>query len=88
LVTVTSRTPVAAFPPIVMVAVSDLPLFATLVTFAVIPGPNETVAPVANPVPLTVMVWFVAPWPREFGAVEVTVGPAFTVKQPVHVAVP
>ena len=38
--------------------------------------------------PLTVMVWFVAPWPLLFGLTEEIVGRAVTVKQPLHDAEP
>ena len=45
---------------------------------------NVAAAPVRNPVPLTVMSWPVAPWPRLDGVALVAVGFAFTVKHAVH----
>jgi hypothetical protein len=54
----------------------------------VTPAPNEEAseAPLTKPLPLIVTVWFEAPWPRELGLVEVTVGAALTVKIAVPVA--
>ena len=40
-----------------------------------------------KPVPVMVTFWLVAPWPRDAGLVEVTVGAALTVKTSVPVAV-
>src|SRR5437764_8659851 len=86
LVTVTSRTPDAALAATVMLAVSDVEVLK-VVELTVMPVPeNVAVAPFTNPVPAMVMLWLVAPWPRELGLVEVTVGAASTVKIPVPVA--
>ena len=54
-----------------------------------IPVPENAlvVAPVTKPVPVTVMFWLLAPWPRALGLVEVTVGRVLTVNTPVPVAV-
>jgi hypothetical protein len=87
LVTVTLPAPVLAPAATVMFAVSEVPL-TNVTEFTVIPtAENDTVAPETKPVPVIVMFWLVAPWPREAGLVEVTVGAAFTVKRPVPVAV-
>jgi hypothetical protein len=73
-VTVTEREPVEAPDEIVTFADNWLAL-ANEVEFTVIPLPeNDTVAPETNPVPVTVIVWLAAPWPREDGFVETTVG--------------
>jgi hypothetical protein len=88
LVTVTFLVPVAAVLSIETLAVIDPPLLATEIELTVMPPPNETFAPLAKFAPVTVMFWFVAPWPREVGLTEEIVGPAFTVKQPVQVPVP
>jgi hypothetical protein len=89
LVTVTSRAvPVGAPAETEMFAVSWVE-DTTVVEFTVIPVPEKlTFVPLANPVPVTVMFWLVAPCPLEPGLAEVTVGPPFTVKQPVQVPVP
>src|SRR5919198_295204 len=71
-----------------MFAVSCVAL-TKLVELTVIPVPEKlTAAPLTKPVPLTVMLWLAAPWPRELGLVDVTVGAALTVKQPLHDPVP
>jgi hypothetical protein len=88
LVIVTVRAPVVAFPASVMLTVSEVAL-TNVVEFTVMPGPeNETASPgpLSKPLPVIVIVWLDAPWPRELGLVEVTVGAAFTVKAPVAVA--
>ena len=77
--TVTLPAPVAAVPEIVTLAVSEVAL-TNAVEFTVIPDPeNAAVAPVTKPVPVIVTFWLTAPWPREPGLVEVTVGAALTV---------
>ena len=87
LVTVTSRAPVLAFEAIVMFAVRWLES-TKLVELTVMPVPeNETLAPLAKPVPLIVTLWLPAPCPSELGLVEDTVGAALTVKAEVLVAV-
>jgi hypothetical protein len=71
-----------------MLAVNEVEL-TNVVEFTVIPVPeNETAnpEPLSKLVPVIVMFWLVAPWPRELGLVDVTVGPAFTVNAPVAVA--
>jgi hypothetical protein len=84
LVTVTLREFAVAFPATVMLAVSDV-AETNVVEFTVIPVPEKLVlAPEANPEPLIVMFWLAAPWPRELGLVDATVGAAFTVKQLEH----
>jgi hypothetical protein len=86
-VTVRSPAPVLAPAATVMLAVSDVPL-TNVTEFTVIPAAeNATVAPDTNPVPVIVMFWLVAPWPRDAGLVDVTVGAALTVNRPVPVAV-
>ena len=87
LVTVALRAPVLAAPEIVMLAVSWVAL-TNVVELTVIPIPENTVlAPLSKPVPVIVMVWPLAPCPRELGLVEVTEGAALTAKTPVPVAV-
>ena len=89
LVTVTLRAPVVALPAIVMFAVSEVEL-TKVVELTVIPVPEKLAvshAPLTKPVPVIVMFWLVAPWPRLLGLVEVTVGAALTVKTLVPVAV-
>ena len=83
----TSRVPVEALAEIVMFAVSWV-AETKVVEFTVMPVPNVAVAPFTKLVPFTVTFWLVAPCPRDAGLVEVTVGRAFTLKQPVQVAVP
>jgi hypothetical protein len=69
-----------------MFAVSEVAL-TNVVEFTVIPVPeNDAVAPDANPVPVIVTFWLVAPWPREAGLVDVTAGAALTVNRFVPVA--
>jgi hypothetical protein len=85
-VTVTSRAPVVAFEATVMLAVSEVAL-TNVVEFTVMPVPeNVAAAPETNPVPVIVMFWLAAPWPRELGLVEETVGAALTVNTLVPVA--
>jgi hypothetical protein len=84
LVTVTLRVPVVALEASVTFAVSEV-AETNVVEFTVIPVPEKAaVAPLTNPVPVIVIDWLEAPWPRELGLVEDTVGPALTVKHPVH----
>ena len=81
LVTVTLLAPVEAPGETVMLAVSEVAL-PKVVELRVIPVPEkETTAPETNPVPVIVMFWLVAPWPRDDGLVEVTAGPALTVRR-------
>jgi hypothetical protein len=88
LVTVTSRAPATAFAAMVTLAVSDVAVLK-VVEFTVIPEPeNDTIAPDTNPLPVTVTFWFAAPCGRLFGLSEVTVGPAFTVKEFARVPTP
>src|SRR6266511_978776 len=87
-VTVTLRAPVVAPTAIEMFAVTWVALL-NVVEFTVMPVPeNEALAPLWKPVPVIAMSWLIAPWPRELGLVEVTVGRALTVKHPVHDPVP
>ena len=88
-VTVTVRAPVAAVAPTVMFAVSVV-LLTYVVELTVIWAPNEAERepPPMNPVPVSVMSWFVAPRPRDAGAAEVRVGAGSTVKMPMPVSVP
>ena len=79
LVTVTVRVPVAAPDSTVMFAVSSVEL-TKLVDSTVIPAPKDEVAPLTKLVPLIVIVCLLAPWPRELGLVDSTVGPALTVE--------
>ena len=64
-----------------MPAVSEV-LLTNVVEFTVIPVPeNDTAAPLTKPaIRQTVTFPATAPWLREIGLVEVTVGAAFTVK--------
>ncbi len=79
LVTVTSRAPTVAPAAIEMFAVRLVAL-VKLVELTVMPVPeNAAVAPVTKPVPVIVMSWLRAPWPRELGVVDVTVGCEMTV---------
>lgn len=51
----------------------------------VIPVPeNDAIAPLAKLAPTTVTFWAVAPCPSDDGLVDDTVGPALTLKHPVH----
>jgi hypothetical protein len=80
-VTLTEREPVDAPDEIVTFAESWVAL-ANELEFTVIPVPeNDTVAPETNPVPVTVTVWLAAPWPREEGLVEATVGAESVVRR-------
>src|SRR5687768_5536926 len=86
-VTVTSRAPVAAELVTVTVAV----IWVTPVTVGdpttLTPVPlNDTVAPLAKPVPLTTTDWLVAPWPSWLGFTPLTDGPVATVNAPVLLA--
>jgi hypothetical protein len=73
LVTVRLRAPVAAEGSMLMFPVSEVALL-NVTELTVMPVPeNVTVAPLTKPVPLMVMLWFDAPWPRESGAALVTV---------------
>jgi hypothetical protein len=88
LVTVTFPAPVVAVDAIVMLAVSWV-LLTKVVEFTVIPpAENVAAAPLENPVPEIVMFWLAAPWPREDGLVEETVGAETTVKQLAHEPIP
>src|SRR5919204_229136 len=88
LVTVTSPAPVVAVAAMVMLAVSEV-LDTNVVELTVMPVPeNDTVAPDTMLVPVTVMFWLVAPWPRELGLAAVTVGAPFTVNTPVPAPMP
>jgi hypothetical protein len=88
LVTRTSPAPVVAPAKTVTLAVSWV-ADTNVVEFTVMPeAENVAAAPETNPVPLTVMLWLVAPRPLELGLADVTVGLAFTVKQVEHVPVP
>ena len=53
------------------------------IEFTVIPVPeNDTLAPLAKPVPLIVTFWLGAPCASVAGVSELTVGAALTVKMP------
>src|SRR5690348_2897603 len=79
-VTVTARAPVAAPDSTLIVAFSSVEL-AKLVDSTVIPVPeNDTLAPLWKLAPLTTITCLAAPWPRELGLADSTVGPASTVK--------
>jgi hypothetical protein len=84
LVTVTSRAPVVAPAAMVMLAVTWVALL-NVVELTVMPVPEkDAFAPLTKLVPVIAMLWLVAPCGRELGLVEDTVGPALTVKHPVH----
>jgi hypothetical protein len=88
LMTVRLRAPVAADGAMLMFPVSEVALL-NVTELTVMPVPeNVTFAPLTKPVPLMVMFWFDAPWPRPLGLVELTVGPALTVKPFVLVPTP
>src|SRR5919197_342010 len=71
-----------------MLAVSWV-LLTKVVEFTVMPpAENVAAAPLENPVPEIVMFWLAAPWPREAGLVEETVGAETTVKQLAHEPIP
>ena len=77
-----------ALDSIVTLAVSSVDDLK-VVEFTVTPVPENAAcspAPLTKPLPLIAIDWFVAPWPRELGLVEVSVGAALTVKAPVDVA--
>ena len=77
-VTVTLRAPVVAFAAIVMLAVTWVALFH-VVEFTVMPVPENDAAnpaPLMKPVPVIATFWLVAPWPRDAGLTDVTVGRA------------
>src|SRR5207253_624933 len=60
-----------------------------LVELTVMPKPEKVAnAPDTKPLPVMVMFWLVAPWPRELGLVDSTVGAALTVNTPVPVLTP
>jgi hypothetical protein len=81
-VTVTFRAPVAADAPTVTFAVICVEL-TKVVEFTVIPVPeNPTIAPLANPVPVIVTFWLVAPCASDAGLAKLTNGGASTVKSP------
>jgi hypothetical protein len=87
-VTVTFPAPVVAPAETVMLAVSEVD-DTKVVEFTVIPDPeNVAAAPLTNPVPAIVIDWLEVPCPREDGLVELTVGPAFTAKHPLHEPLP
>jgi hypothetical protein len=83
-VTVTLLVPVVALEETVMLAVREVEE-TNVVEFTVIPVPEkDAAAPLTNPVPVIVIDWLDAPWPRELGLVDETVGAALTVKQLEH----
>lgn len=87
-VTVTVRAPVGVPASIVMLSVSADPLGFTFTGgLTVIPVPNVTEAPDCRPEPVR-LTSSVAPLGADVGLSAVMVGFAFTVKQPVQVAVP
>src|SRR6266540_6131330 len=87
LVAVALRAPVVAVGLIVTLAVSWVELL-NVVELTVMPVPEKvTAAPLTKSVPVTATFWVVLRYPKS-GLVEVTVGAAFTVKQPEHEPVP
>ena len=88
LVTVRLRAPVVAFDAIVMSAVSEVAL-TNVVELTVMPVPENATAsdpPLSKFAPVIVIVWLLAPCPRELGLVDVTVGAGLTVNAAVAVA--
>ena len=79
LVTLTVREPVLAPASTETLALSSVEL-TKLVDSTVTPAPKDEVAPLTKFVPLIAIVCLLAPWPRELGLVDSTVGPASTVK--------
>lgn len=66
----TARGPVAAVDEMVIVAVSVVEL-VNVAELTVIPAPNDAASagPLSKLLPVIVMLWFVAPCPRELGLV-------------------
>jgi hypothetical protein len=89
LTTVTVLAPTVAVAEIVTLAVSCVVLLR-VTELTVIPVPENRTeeaaqVPVRKFVPVMVMFWLAAPWPREAGLSDEMVGAAATVRQPVHV---
>lgn len=83
-VTLKSLVPGTALLATLILAVTTVEL-TQVVEWTVIPAPNEAVAPFEKLVPLMVMSSFEAPWPRELGVLDVTLGAAAaTLKQAEH----
>jgi hypothetical protein len=88
LANVTFRDPVAAPPAMSMLTVRCDPV-KKVTELTVMPVPeNATVVPGVNPTPITVRLCPVRPLPFWGGVMLEAAGPAWTVKQPIHVAVP
>ena len=92
LVTVTVWEPRVAVVVSVMVTVRCVE-FVRVTELTVIPVPEKVTdeaghVPLRKLEPVMTMLWLAAPWPRELGLREETVGPAFTVKAPIAVALP
>ena len=87
-VTITSCVYSPAEAPTVTGTVMVVELTTVTAPIVMLPSPNDTVAPLWNPVP--VMVTVVIPLPRalELGDIEVICGPAETVKTPFPVPAP
>jgi hypothetical protein len=87
-VTVMLRAPTVA--PVVRVMLTVIwVLLLKVVELTVMPDPeNATVAPLTKKLPVMAMFWLVAPWPRELGVAEATVGTDATVKQFEHEPAP
>jgi hypothetical protein len=72
------------------VRVAPLATFTVTGSEVALPNPVEmtvtplpvamAVAPLSKPVPVSVTVWLLEPWPRDDGLADVTVGAALTVK--------
>src|SRR5690349_11251342 len=86
-VTPTVRAPVVALDDTLITAVSLVALLTVTVP-TVMPEPNDTVSHVAKPVPLIVMLWFVAPRPREVGLTDETESTGPIVRQFVQLPAP
>jgi hypothetical protein len=89
-VTVTLRAPVVEPVATLRFAVREVALLK-VTEFTAIPEPEKEIAsdtPLTKPLPLMVMFWFDAPWPRELGLVEVTLGAGLTVKMPLALPTP
>src|SRR5689334_14932397 len=71
-----------------MLAVSEVAL-TNVLELTVMPAPEHVAAaPDTMLLPVIVMFWLVAPWPRELGDVDATDGAALTVNTPVPVPTP
>jgi len=88
LVTVIARVPTRAPLEIEMLTVSVVALTKVVELTVMLDPEKEVVAPLTNPVPVTVKLWLTAPASLDVGETAVTVGAALTVKIEPLVALP